>query len=144
MVEQLVQSRTMCCPKGPGHRELQLLHWLPISSQSQGSGFNLQSNSWRKCQRYQKAEFCSASSTNCSSATIQSTKAGMRPRRAIPASWDSVRGTAARAPCPDSGILGLVPYSLPWTQVQVPGHHEIPNPGSLKQREAGALSLCLR
>lgn len=33
--DQLVQGTTTQLPKGPGHGELKLLHWLPISFRSQ-------------------------------------------------------------------------------------------------------------
>lgn len=65
-----------------------------------------------------KAEFCSASSTSCSSETVQSMKAGMKPRRAILVGRDEARMDSSQRSWP--GFWGFGVCSLLWV-MQDPG-----------------------
>lgn len=62
-----------------------------------------------------KAEFCSVSSTSWSSETVQSMKAGMKPKRAISAGWDMARVASGQGSWPGFGDFGV--GSLLWVML---------------------------
>lgn len=62
-----------------------------------------------------KAEFCSVSSTSCSSETVQSVTAGMKPRRGISVGRDVARVASGQGSWPgfwDFGVGSLLWVTL--------------------------------